>query len=339
MVLARRRALLVLAACGDGDEAADATQPTATEPGLLASNIPSATEAPSTTSGSSTPTTVVSADSRRFPTAVFAGLSEEPVSHELAAELQEVLDSSARGSGITAALITRQGSWNGATGFAAGDRAMVANDQMSIASITKTVVAAQVTQLVEAGELGLDDLAADRLPPDLEFDTNGARIVDLLSMRSGIAEYMADEDELREALLSDPLHVWTLEEKLATVAPERSPVGQAWEYIGTNYLLLGLIVEHVTGRPLAEVLRNGVLDGEGYERLIYQPDERPTDPMAMPLGASAAPSTRTADFSRRSPTRPCSRPRAPWLRTHRASPDGSGHCAPATSSPLRRSTR
>ena len=66
-----------------------------------------------------------------------------------------------------------------------------------IASITKTLVAAQVMQLVEAGELSLDDLAADRLPPDLEFDTNGATIADLLSMRSGISEYFADEDELR----------------------------------------------------------------------------------------------------------------------------------------------
>ncbi len=74
---------------------------------------------------------------------------------------------------------------------------------------------------------------------------------------------------------------------LATVAPERGPVGQAWEYIGTNYVLLGLIIEHVTGRPLAEVLRDGVLDGDGYERLIYQPDERPTEPMAMPHGAPA----------------------------------------------------
>ena len=79
---------------------------------------------------------------------------------------------------------------------------------------------------------------------------------------------------------------WTPEEKLATVdlnAPDRSN----WEFIGTNYLLLGLIVEQVTGRPLGEVMRNGVLDGEAYERLIYQPDEPPTEPMAMPLGASA----------------------------------------------------
>lgn len=66
--------------------------------------------------------------------------------------------------------------------MALDERSMVPDDQLAILSITKTIVAAQVMQLVEAGMLGLDDLAADRLPPDLEFDTNGARIIDLLSV-------------------------------------------------------------------------------------------------------------------------------------------------------------
>jgi D-alanyl-D-alanine carboxypeptidase len=220
---------------------------------------------------------------------MFATLGNEPVSEALAAELQAVLDASANGDGLTATVISPHGSWNGATGMATTERAMVPSDQMSIASITKTLVAAQVMQLVEAGELALHDLAADRLPPDLVFDTNGATIEDLLSMRSGISEYFADEEELREVLTSDRLHVWTLEEKLATVDPKRGPVGpeREWEYIGTNYLLLGLIIEQATGRSVAEVLRSGVLSGDGYERLIYQPDERPTEPMAMPRGASA----------------------------------------------------
>jgi D-alanyl-D-alanine carboxypeptidase len=221
-----------------------------------------------------------------FPTETFAGLSTKPVPDELAAELQEVLDNSANGDGLTATLIAPEGTWSGATGFAAGDRAMRPDDQMSIASITKTLVAAQVMQLVEAGELTLDDPAADRLPPGLEFDTNGATIADLLSMRSGFPETLTDE-EVWSSLMTDPLHTWTPAEVLATVGPERAPVGQVWEYRGTNYVLLGLIVEHATGRPLAEVLRAGVLNGDGYERLIYQPDERPTDPMAMPFGDSA----------------------------------------------------
>ncbi len=198
--------LLVIASC-----AADQASP--------GSTTQSTTQAPPTTVGTSTSTSMVSAESGRFPTALFVGLGDEPVSNELAAELQEVLDTSANGHGLTAAVISPQGTWNGATGLAAGDREMVPNDQMSIASITKTLVAAQVMQLVEAGELDLDDLAADRLPPDLEFDTNGANIDDLLSMRSGISEFFADEEELVEALTNDPLHVWTTEQKLATVDP------------------------------------------------------------------------------------------------------------------------
>ena len=115
-----------------------------------------------------------SAAAEGFPIAAFAGLGDEPVPAAMAAELQEVLDRSSNGDGLTATLITPQGTWSGATGFAAGERAMVPDDQMSIASITKTLVAAQVMLLVEAGELSLDDLAADRLPSDLGFDTNGA---------------------------------------------------------------------------------------------------------------------------------------------------------------------
>jgi D-alanyl-D-alanine carboxypeptidase len=158
---------------------------------------------------------------------------------------------------------------------------------MSIAHITQTIVAAQVMKLVEEGQLSLDDLAADRLPPGLEFDTNGATIADLLSHRSGLPDTLLGPGQWK-SLTTDPLHAWTIEEELATVGSERTPAGQSWEFIGTNYLLLGLIIEHVTGRSVARVLRSGVLAGDGYERLIYQPDERPTDPMAMPRSASAA---------------------------------------------------
>ena len=58
------------------------------------------------------------------------------------------------------------------------------------------------------------------------------------------------------------------------------------QYTNTNYLLLGLVIEQVRGRPIAEVLRDGVLSIDGVERLIYQPDEVPTEPMAMPFGES-----------------------------------------------------
>jgi D-alanyl-D-alanine carboxypeptidase len=266
---------LVIALAGCGPTSSGTETPASLE--LSASVEPSVALV-----GSASPSTPPEA----FPTEVFAGLGDEPVSDALAADLQKVLDESAKGDGLTATLITPEGTWSGATGLAARDRAMVPNDQMSIAHITQTIVAAQVMQLVEAGELNLDDLAADRLPPGLGFDANGATIADLLSHRSGLADTLVGPGQW-ESLTTDPLHAWTIEEELATVGRKRTPAGQSWEFVGTNYLLLGLIIEQVTGRSVAEVLRSGVLEGNGYERLIFQPDERPTEPMAMPLGASA----------------------------------------------------
>jgi D-alanyl-D-alanine carboxypeptidase len=71
---------------------------------------------------------------------------------------------------------------------------------------------------------------------------------------------------------------------LELVSAKRVPAGDAFEYTNTNYLLLESVIEHVRGRPVVEVLREGVLDIGGIERLVYQPDERPTEPMAMPFG-------------------------------------------------------
>jgi len=261
---------LVLAAC-----APDQTLPPST--------MPSTAPAPSTTSGSGS-TSVTSAESAEFSSAVFAGLREEPLSDESAADLHEVLNDAAGVAGMTATLMTPEGSWSGAAGTADGVRAMSPANQLAIGSITKSLVAAQVMQLVETGELRLDEPAAGRLPPSLDFDTNGATVGHLLGMRSGIPDYV---DALWTSLSTDKLRAWTADEVLALVGPHRTPVGEMHRYSSSDYVLLGLILEQVHGRPLAEVLRDGVLSGDGYERLIYQPDERPTAPMALPSGAPA----------------------------------------------------
>jgi len=138
--------------------------------------------------------------------------------------------------------------------------------------------------MVEAGELSLDDPVDDHLPRDLQFDTNGATIRDLLSHRSGIPD---GYDVLRGPVQSDPLRVWKPADVLELVPTTRAPVG-SFEYAEVNYLLLRLVIEHVRGRPLAEVLRDGALAIDGVERLVYQPDERPTEPIAMLGGTSDA---------------------------------------------------
>ena len=87
-------------------------------------------------------------------------------------------------------------------------------------------------------------------------------------------------------MAEERIRVWEVDEVLAAVDPARLPVGVGFDYADTNYILLELVIEHVSQRPLVDVLRDGVLRVEGTERLIWQPDEAPTDPMAMPRGES-----------------------------------------------------
>jgi D-alanyl-D-alanine carboxypeptidase len=218
-----------------------------------------------------------------FPTEAFAAIGEDPVPAELAAELESTLSNLAGEAGMSATVMSVHGTWSGATGTADGIRDVTVEDQFSIASITKAVAATQVMQLVEAGSLGLDDPVAEHLPSDLEFDTNGATIRDLLSHRSGIPEYADTVD-----LSADPLRVWTPAELLAAIPAERMPAGAESVYANTNYLLLGVVMEEVTGRPVAQVLRDGVLGIDDVERLVYQPDEVPTEPIAFENGRSPA---------------------------------------------------
>ncbi len=266
---------LLLAACGsdDGDapESETSTVVVTTTPSSADTSDPDASDSET-------------GSSEAFPTEDFADISEAPVDDELADELQEALAQSAGSRGVTATVMTAGGTWSGAVGTADGEHLMEPDAQMAIASLTKTTVAAQVLQLVEEGELALDDPVADHLPADLGFDTNGATVRHLLSMRSGIPNY-TDEALIKE-LSSDRLHEWTAAEVLGRVPDDRAPVDGPFAYSNTNYFLLGLMVEELTQLPLGQVLRSGVLAGEGLERMVFQPEESPTEPLAMPSGES-----------------------------------------------------
>lgn len=242
-------------------------------------------------SGGSTvapPASPSTASTAPFPVDAFAAISEDPVTEELAAKFQRALDDLVvsdgfgAGGGMTATVMTAEGTWSGTVGTADGVRDLRIHDQFAIASITKSLIAAQVMSMVEAGELRLDDPAADHLPRDLPFDTNDATIRDLLSHRSGIPD---GYDVTRGPVLGGPLHEWTPADVFELVPTTRAPIG-TFEYAEINYLLLRLVVEHVRGRPLAEVLRDRVLAVDGSARLVAQPDERPTEPIAIPGGTS-----------------------------------------------------
>lgn len=223
-----------------------------------------------------------------LPAAAFADISADAVSKERAEKFQAALNDMSRsfgGAGMAATVLSAAGTWSGAAGKADSSRDVGIRDQFAIGSVTKSLVAAQVMQLVEAGRLGLDDPADRHLPATLDFDTNNVTIRQLVGMRSGIPDYY----HAMKPMMADRRRVWTTADMLALVPAERTPAGTTHEYVNTNYVLLQLVIEQVMGRTVVQTMRDGgVLDIDGIERLVYQPDERPTAPMALPSAMSPA---------------------------------------------------
>lgn len=138
-----------------------------------------------------------------------------------------------------------------------------AADRFRAGSITKTFVAAVVLQLVAEGRLELDAPVARWLPGLVD---ERITVRQLLSHRTGLADYVDDESIVSRAVASN--------RRLTEAALERAPVaapGERFSYASTNYLVLGLLVERLTGNPLADELRARVFEPLGLQRTTFEP--------------------------------------------------------------------
>jgi D-alanyl-D-alanine carboxypeptidase len=133
-----------------------------------------------------------------------------------------------------------------------------------IASITKTFVAAATLRLVERGQLRLDERIqpllsapiAARLAAD-GYELQRITMRMLLTHTAGLFDY-AEHPDYQARVGSDPSHIWTREEQIAFAVDHGDPLsapGVAFAYSDTGYLLLGDILERVTGTPMAEAVR------------------------------------------------------------------------------------
>jgi len=195
------------------------------------------------------------------------------------ARLQEILDAfqavnvAAPGVVVYAYSPQLDLDWTGTTGLSNRNGAPLTGDAtFRIASNTKTYVAAAVLRLMEEGKLSLDDSLADHLPPawaDL-LRADGYRIGDMtlrmvLSHTSGLWEHPADP-RYGEAIEANPQRVWTPDEVVRLTVEWGDPVGPPgaqWSYSDTGYILLGRIIEDLTGQPLGVAVRRLV----NYDKL------------------------------------------------------------------------
>ena len=204
---------------------------------------------------------------------------EAPLPNDTAARLQEVLDDYIALGGtpsISAAVIVPgTGTWASAVGLAEVTAAEPATPETvyAMGSITKTYTAALIMLLAEAGELDLDDAAADHLGALAASKANGATVRQLLGHRSGIFNYTDDTQIFED-------RPWTVDEVLELVGAPRFEPGERFEYSNTNYLLLGLVAEAVSDRPLTDLLREYLFEPLDLDRTLYGPGEIAPEPVA-----------------------------------------------------------
>jgi len=187
----------------------------------------------------------------------------------IANSLQEILDNALpvglQQSGVVMSVtIPGQWTWSGASGFAISGMNPLYPETMAtpaskfrVGSITKTFVAACILKLEEAGLLSIEDPIDNYLRPTLVNDTimssGTVKIRHLLNHTSGIAN-SADNQNCQTDVLNNPLTEYTYEDAIycGTSQGEIFPPEFAWAYSNTNYSILAMIIEEVSGMSYPE---------------------------------------------------------------------------------------
>ncbi|GAB1529242.1 MULTISPECIES: serine hydrolase domain-containing protein [Brevibacillus] len=153
-------------------------------------------------------------------------------------------------------------------GYAAGvanlstKKPMKTDFRFRIASVTKTFTATVVLQLAAENRLNLDDSIEKWLPGVIQgngYDGNQITIRQLLNHTSGIAEYSRSKEA---DFFTNTKKSFTAEElvKLGLSLPPDFAPGKGWSYSNTGYVLLGILIEKVTGNSYAEEIENRIIE-------------------------------------------------------------------------------
>jgi D-alanyl-D-alanine carboxypeptidase len=157
--------------------------------------------------------------------------------------------------GVSATIIWPDGrSWTGVNGWADVKQhvPVAPTTAFSVGSVSKTFLAALVLQLADEGRLSLDDPVLRWLPTAaVPADTT---IRELLDHTSGLYDFFSNP-AIDTALLANRRQAWTPARALGYMRAPYCAAGTCWHYSNSNYVLLGQVVQQVTGNPVATELR------------------------------------------------------------------------------------
>ena len=165
-----------------------------------------------------------------------------------------------------------------------------------IGSVTKTFTVTGVLQLADQGRLGLDDPISryvDGVP-----DGDRITLRQLARMQSGLADYAATP-QFDEALNDDPYRHYTENELLgwAFGEPAVFEPGEAFGYSNTNSILLGMVIEGVSGQRLPDYLRDHVLTPLGMRSTSLPTTNVLPEPHAQGYTDQTGPLTTATDWN------------------------------------------
>jgi len=137
-----------------------------------------------------------------------------------------------------------------------------------IQSLSKTFTAMSILMLVERGRLSLEDRIVDYVPELREAE--GVTIRHLLQMQSGIPDLITPEALANASRFHYP-------EEILEYFVDRPLIfepGSRFDYSNSNYVLLGLVIERISGKPYGRFLKRNIFKPLKMRRSVFDPDDR-----------------------------------------------------------------
>lgn len=200
--------------------------------------------------------------------ALCASCGSPSFSQETQDEITSTVQSVMKAGGIPGAVVGvwREGEGSylqafGTSGLSGSDTPMETGHVFREASITKTFTAVEILKLVEEGKLSLDDTISKWEFSEGLPDRDKVTLEMLLNHTSGYPDPSNDYMPFTIQIFETPEREWTPAELVQWAIQDQNylPPGQEYRYSNFGYCLLGMVIEHVTTKPLATVLQDDLL--------------------------------------------------------------------------------
>lgn len=191
-------------------------------------------------------------------------------------------------------------------------RKVIPNQPFHIASIGKIFTSVLIYQLIESGKLSLDEPVQKILGADLLKDlfvyegidhSNKVTVSQLLSHTSGIADYFESTDKEQKAviqeLIKEPDRFWKPLDLLDFTRKNQKPVaapGGKFHYSDTGYILLGLIIEKISGISFEQYIQEKIFNRLGMKNSYMYLRSEPSDKSKLPISTMMLGNTDVTNF-------------------------------------------